>query len=84
MSAIPPVQPTLANSPIVMPGAGDASQGSASMSPIDMLTKSAAGKQLMSGIIQNMNRGAQESLGKMKEWGQDDEDDPDPDGDITG
>ena len=54
------------------------------MSPIDMLTKSAAGKQLMSGIIQNMNQGAQESLGKMKEWGQDDEDDPDPDGDITG
>jgi hypothetical protein len=84
MSAIKPIEATLPDKPIAIPGATDPGQASADMSPIDMLTKSKAGQQLMSGIMQNMSKGAQESLEKMKEWGQDDEDDPDPDGDVTG
>lgn len=85
MSAIKPIEASLPASPIAISGASDPSQNNASMSPIDMLTKSPAGQQLMSGIMQNMTQGAQESLGKMQEWGKDDEDDePDPDGDVTG
>jgi hypothetical protein len=84
MDPISPVDATLPTSPVVMPGAADPGQSTASMSPFSILTETPAGKQLLSGIMKDITQGAQESLGKLKEWGQDDEDDPDPDGDVTG
>jgi hypothetical protein len=77
-SSVTPISATMPlEMPIALPDAGGPVD--ASMSPAQMLLNSAAGKQLISGILQNANAGMKQGLDQMSKWGEPDEDDPDPD-----